>query len=63
MLTDEWRPDYDNPKTCALCGKNLESGKCFYVSVRSELKEKLICRACLKDRRDEKTEKRYGSGS
>jgi len=26
-LTDEWHANHDNPKTCALCGKNLESGK------------------------------------
>ena len=54
-LTDEWRTNYDNPKTCALCGKNLESGKIFYVSVRSELKEKLVCKDCLKDRKDDKS--------
>jgi hypothetical protein len=59
-LTDEWRTNYDNPKTCALCGKNLESGKFFYVSVRSELKETLICKDCLKDRKDDRTEKKYG---
>ena len=49
-----------NPKTCALCGKSLESGKCFYVSVRAGLKETLICKDCLKDRKDDKTEKKYG---
>jgi hypothetical protein len=59
-LTDEWHADHDNPKTCALCGKNLESGKCFYVSVRAGLKETLICKDCLKDRKDDKTEKKYG---
>ena len=59
-LTDERRTNDDNPKTCALCGKNLESGKIFYVSVRSELKEKLVCKDCLKDRKDDKTEKKYG---
>ncbi len=53
-------PNNDNPKTCALCGKNLESGKIFYVSVRSELKEALVCKDCLKDRKDDKTEKKYG---
>lgn len=56
MVTDGRLANDDNPKTCALCGKNLESGKFFYVSVRSELKEKLVCKACLKDRRDDKTD-------
>jgi hypothetical protein len=59
-LVDERRPNYDEPKTCALCGKCLESGKGFYVSVRSHLKEKYVCKACLKDRRDDKTEKKWG---
>ena len=59
-LTDERPINHDNPKICALCGKNLESGKIFYVSVRSELKEKLVCKDCLKDRKDDKTEKKYG---
>ena len=59
-LTDERRTNDDNPKTCALCGKNLESGKIFYVTVRSELKEKFVCKACLKDRKDPKTEKKWG---
>ncbi len=59
-LTDERRTNDDNPKTCALCGKNLESGKIFYVTVRSELREKLVCKACLKDRKDDKTEKKWG---
>ncbi len=55
-LTDERGTDYDNPKTCALCGKNLESGKWFYVTVRAALKELLICKACLKDRADDRTD-------
>ncbi len=59
-LADEPRPSSDNPRTCALCGKSLESGKDFYVSVRSHLKEKFVCKACLKDRRDDKTEKKWG---
>ncbi len=59
-MTEEWRTDSDNAKTCALCGTSLESEDSFYVSVRAELKEKLICRACLKDRQDEKTEKKWG---
>ncbi len=59
-LTDERRTNDDNPKSCALCGKNLEGGKCFYVSVRAGLKETLVCKDCLKDRKDDKTEKKYG---
>ncbi len=58
-MTDERRTNDDNPKTCALCGKNLESGKIFYVTVRWELKEKFVCKACLKDRKDDKTEKKW----
>ncbi len=59
-LTDEWHANYDNPKSCALCGKNLESGNWFYVSVRAGLREKYICKACLIDRKDDKTEKKWG---
>lgn len=55
-LTDEWRTNDGNPKTCALCGKNLESGKWFYVSVRAGLEEIYVCKACLKDRADDKTD-------
>ncbi len=59
-LTDVWHANYDNPKTCALCGKDLESGKWFYVSVRAGLREKYVCKACLKDRKGDKTEKKWG---
>ncbi len=49
-MTDEQRTNNDDPIICALCGKNLEDGKCFYVTVRSELKEKFVCKSCLKFR-------------
>ena len=55
-VTDQWRTNFDDLKTCALCGKNLEGGKEIYVSVRSNLKEKLVCKACLKDRKEDKTD-------
>ncbi len=55
-MADPRRPVHESAKTCAICGKTLESGKSFYVTVRANLKEKYVCKACLKDRTDDKTD-------
>lgn len=55
-MADPRRTVHDSPRTCALCGKDLEGGKWFYVTVRANLKEKYVCKACLKDRADDKTD-------
>ncbi len=55
-MADPRPTGHGRARTCALCGKTLESGKSFYVTVRANLKEKYVCKSCLKDRTDDKTD-------
>ena len=55
-MADQLHTAPGSARTCALCGKTLESGKSFYVTVRANLKERYVCKACLKDRTDDKTD-------